>query len=32
MKLIESGGKSFDAWLKDVGIGNGDCVLTTKEG
>lgn len=28
MKLIESGGKTFDVWQESTGIGNGDCVLT----
>lgn len=28
MKLIESGGKTFDIWQEQTGIGNGDCVLT----
>lgn len=28
MKLIESGGKTFEVWQESTGIGNGDCVLT----
>lgn len=31
MRLIESGGKSFDTWQEQGGIGNGDCVLSKGE-
>jgi hypothetical protein len=28
MRLIELGGKSFELWQEQGGIGNGDCVLS----
>lgn len=31
MKLIESGGKTYESWQEQTGIGNGDCVLTKTE-
>ena len=33
LKLMESGGKTYEMWQEQQGVGNGDCILTkSKEG